>query len=164
MNTIEMDPSPLQSSYLNHFKQLHGIRSRLLLQYLLISHFVHLKKPKIALKLNHGSQIGSQGPKLLMSLKILNLLLDFSLRAILKKFLIFAHFLPPIFIRMIVIKKEECSKKSPGSMLLLIYTYSGPCDNHHCENGGTCTEIAGKAKCVCTWRWAGDHCETGLSI
>ena len=39
-----------------------------------------------------------------MSLKILNLLLDFSLRAILKKFLIFAHFQPPIFIKMIVIK------------------------------------------------------------
>ena len=34
-----------------------------------------------------------------MSLKILNLLLDFSLRAILKKFLIFAHFQPPIFIK-----------------------------------------------------------------
>ena len=39
-----------------------------------------------------------------MSLKILNLLLDFSLRAILKKILIFAHFQPPIFIKMIVIK------------------------------------------------------------
>ena len=34
-----------------------------------------------------------------MSLKILNLLLDFSLRAILKKILIFAHFQPPIFIK-----------------------------------------------------------------
>ena len=39
-----------------------------------------------------------------MSLKILNLLLDFSLRAILKKFLIFAHFQPPIFLKMIFIK------------------------------------------------------------
>ena len=39
-----------------------------------------------------------------MSLKILNLLFDFSLRAILKKFLILAHFQPPILIKMIVIK------------------------------------------------------------
>ena len=39
-----------------------------------------------------------------MSLKILNLQLDFGLRAILKKFLIFANFQPPIFIKMIVIK------------------------------------------------------------
>ena len=39
-----------------------------------------------------------------MSLNILNLLLDFSLRAILKKFLIFGHFQPPILMKMIVIK------------------------------------------------------------
>ena len=39
-----------------------------------------------------------------MSLKILNLLLDFSLKAILKTFLIFTHFQHPIFIKMIVIK------------------------------------------------------------
>ena len=46
-----------------------------------------------------------------MSLKILNLLLDFSLRAILKKFLIFAHFQPLIFIKMIVIKTNGVYSK-----------------------------------------------------
>ena len=45
-----------------------------------------------------------------MSPKILNLLLDFSLGAILKKFLIFAHFQPPIFIKMIVIKTNGVYK------------------------------------------------------
>ena len=39
-----------------------------------------------------------------MSLNIVNLSLDFSLRAILKIFLIFAHLQPSIFVKMIVIK------------------------------------------------------------
>ena len=58
------------------------------------------------------SRLGMSGPMsrpvrttvTFLNSKILKLLLDFSLRVILKKFLIFAHFQPPIFIKMIVIK------------------------------------------------------------
>ena len=54
-----------------------------------------------------------------MSLKILNLQLDFGLRAILKKFLIFANFQPPIFIKMIVIKTNgvyfTCPNTDPNT-------------------------------------------------
>ena len=55
-----------------------------------------------------------------MSPKILNLLLDFSLGAILKKFLIFAHFQPPIFIKIIV-------RKTNGVYLVFSLTYLSFC-------------------------------------
>ncbi len=38
---------------------------------------------------------------------------------------------------------------------------ANPCDNHVCDNGGTCKVENGVAKCSCDVGFEGETCQTG---